>query len=142
MSDIVRNRSFYDGLKALVESAFPKKCANCGKTFSTASQFIEETKTIRQEATGLKQSVDDDNMTIVEMYRNCSCGSTLMDFFTDRRDVSDAGKKRRDLFNDMLPSLEKTGLNRAGARDCLLRLLRNQPTEDDRKIITMLNSSA
>ncbi len=119
----------------MAESAFPKQCKNCGKMFLTAAQFLAETETIRQGITGLKQSVDDDDMTIVEVYRNCTCGSTLMDFFSDRRDVSDGGKKRRDLFDQLLPHLQKKGLDYTEARNCLLRLLRGTASAEDRDMI-------
>jgi hypothetical protein len=74
----------------------------------------------------LKQSFDDNNNAIVEAYRNCPCGSTLMDFFSDRRDVSDAGQHRRQLFDKLLPHLQEKGMEKAAARDYLLRILRGQ----------------
>ena len=135
MSQISESGSFFEGLKALAESAFPKHCTNCGKVFQTADQFIEETKTIRQGITGLKQSIDDDDMTIVEVYRNCSCGSTLMDLFSNRRDISDIGNKRRRLFDKLLPHLESKGLSRTESRDYILRVLRGMATDADREVI-------
>lgn len=135
MNEALANSAFFEGLKALAESAFPKQCRNCGKMFLTADQFIAETEAIRQGTTGLKQSVDDDDMTIVEVYRNCTCGSTLMDFFSDRRDVSEGGKKRRDQFDGLLPHLQEKGLSYTEARDCLLRLLRGQASENDREML-------
>lgn len=136
MSDVSQNHVFFEGLNALTESSFPKHCNDCGKVFETANQFIAETKTARQGTSGLKQSVDDDKMTIVEVYRNCSCGSTLMEFFSDRRDTSDAGNKRRSLFNKLLLHLESKGLNQTESRDYLLRVLRGQATEADRELIS------
>ena len=135
MDDISKGGSFFEGLKALAESAFPKHCTNCGRKFETADQFIAETKTIREGITGLKQSVDDDDMTIVEVYRNCPCGSTLMDFFSNRRDISDVGNSRRSLFNKLLPHLESKGLRRTECRAYLLRVLRGLTTDADREVI-------
>jgi hypothetical protein len=108
-------------LRALVEASFPKRCRNCGKVYPTAADFLEQTR-----GTGLKQSLDDDDRTIVEVYRNCACGSTLMDFFSNRRDESPHGDRRRSLFNQKLAQLERTGMSRAEARDYLLKLLRGQ----------------
>jgi hypothetical protein len=135
MAEVSHSDSFFDGLKALVEAAFPKHCRNCGKVFETASQFIAETTSLYQDITGLKQSVDDDNLTIVEVYRNCPCGSTLMDFFSNRRDSSEDGARRRGLFNKLLPHLESKGLNEKESRNYLLRVLRGQATNADRVLI-------
>lgn len=88
----------FKGLKELSESAFPKKCANCGRLFESAEQFLLETQDINTSTTGLKQADDDDGSQILEVFRNCPCGSTLMEFFNDRRDLSDQGTKRRKKF--------------------------------------------
>ena len=118
---------FFAGLKALAEAAFPKRCASCGRIFPTADEFLRLTLELRGDTTGLKQGVDDDHVAIVEVYRNCLCGSTLMDFFSDRRDISAVGNDRRQLFNKLLPHLqEKKGMERRAARDYLLRVLRGQ----------------
>lgn len=117
---------FFDGLQALAASAFPKHCNNCGRMFGTAADFIQQTQAVRSNMSGLKQSFDDDNIAIVEAYRNCICGSTLMDFFSDRRDISDAGNKRRQLFDKLLPHLQGKGMGKKAAREYLLGLLRGQ----------------
>lgn len=114
----------FDGLKALVEAAFPKRCRNCGRSFDSATQFLADTEALRQGVSGLKQSVDDDAATIVELYRNCRCGSTLMDFFSNRRDASDAGGHRRVLFEKVMSHLETKGMTPAEGRACLLRVMR------------------
>ncbi|MTW09361.1 oxidoreductase [Pseudoduganella eburnea] len=122
----MEERLFFDGLHALAASAFPKHCNYCGRVFATATDFMRQTQSVRQDITGLKQSFDDDSVAIVEAYRNCPCGSTLMDFFSDRRDVSEAGGRRRELFDKLLPHLEEKGMDRAAAREHLLRLLRGR----------------
>jgi hypothetical protein len=126
MNDEILNQLIFDGLKALVEAAFPKHCKNCGRSFATAEEFLLRTQTVRSDISGLKQSVDDENVVIVEAYRNCMCGSTLMDLFSNRRDTSGAGQHRRDLFNKLLPHLQEKGLTRPAARAYLLQLLRGQ----------------
>lgn len=120
----------FDGLKALAEAAFPKRCRGCGREFNDAAQFLTETKSLRNGVSGLKQSVDDDAATIVEVYRNCTCGSTLMDFFNNRRDSSDAGLHRRGLFEKVISHLETKGMTRADGRAYLLRLMRGQNESD------------
>lgn len=118
--------NFAAGLRELAESAFPKSCRNCGRSYRTAQDFINETRPVRPGKSGLKQSYDDDETTIVELYRNCVCGSTMMDFFSDRRDLSAAGERRRSLFEKLLPHLQQKGMDLDQARDYLLQVLRGR----------------
>ncbi|MBL7048254.1 MAG: oxidoreductase [Nitrospira sp.] len=119
----------FQGLKELAESAFPKKCSTCGRTFDTAAQFLFETQSISESSAGLKESSDDDGATVVEVFRNCPCGSTLLDFFTDRRDVSEAGLKRRKRFGELLLFLMEHGVEHDTARTELLKVLRGGTSE-------------
>lgn len=122
----MEERLFFEGLHALAAAAFPKHCGYCGRVFATAQDFMQQTQSVRKDISGLKQSFDDDSVAIVEAYRNCLCGSTLMDFFSDRRDISEAGAWRRELFEKLLPHLQEKGMTQAGAREHLLALLRGQ----------------
>ncbi|MCG7870564.1 MAG: hypothetical protein N0C81_01335 [Candidatus Thiodiazotropha lotti] len=61
---------------------------------------------------------------IVELYRNCSCGSTLMEFFSDRRDTSEIGLRRRHLFDELLAQLVEMGIASEEARNELKLFLR------------------
>lgn len=127
--DTFKDKDLFAGLKALAESAFPKRCRNCGRVFEDAEQFLYETKHIDQSRSGLKQSWDDNDATIVEVYRNCLCGSTLMDFFSDRRDLSEFGIKRRDKFGKLVEQLVTRGWSNDLARTELLKLLRGEHSE-------------
>ena len=122
----MEERLFFEGLQALAASAFPKHCSYCGRVFATAHDFMEQTQSVRKDISGLKQSFDDDSVAIVEAYRNCLCGSTLMDFFSDRRDISESGARRRELFDKLLPHLQEKGMTLAVAREHLLALLRGR----------------
>lgn len=124
------NGDLFAGLRALAESAFPKRCPTCSRLFRTAEEFLQETQGIRTGVSGLKQSVDDDDVPIVEIYRNCLCGSTLMDFFSDRRDMSQEGLQRRKKFEELLSYVtHKYGLERQLARKELIKVLRGQTSE-------------
>lgn len=128
--------TLYAGLNALAASAFPKKCANCGRTFEDAETFIAETEKIRPNISGLKQSQYDDDSTIVELFRNCTCGSTLMDAFNDRRDLSEKGEKRRQRFEELMTYLaDKQGLDKNLARNELLKVMRGESSEILTKIL-------
>ncbi|WP_219134446.1 hypothetical protein [Janthinobacterium sp. UMAB-60] len=122
----MQEQLFFEGLRALAEAAFPKHCACCGRVFATADEFIGQTRAMRQNVSGLKQSFDDNNVAIVEVYRNCPCGSTLMDFFSDRRDTSEACQQRRLLFERLLPLLQEKGMERGAARAYLLQIVRGE----------------
>lgn len=117
------------GLNALAESAFPKRCRNCGAVFADVADYVKRTVPVSATRSGLKQSVDDDGRTIVELYRNCTCGSTLMDFFSDRRDLSEGGNRRRQRFAELLDYLIGRGLVREVARGELLKVMRGEKSE-------------
>lgn len=120
--------SLYSGLKALSESAFPKKCPSCGTSFNSAEEFIRESQAVHG-GSGLKSSIGDQDETIVELFRNCVCGSTLLDFFSERRDTSPQGLKRREIFGRILRFLETKGVPVATGRTELLRFMRGEHSE-------------
>jgi hypothetical protein len=121
-SDLFKN------LKALSESSFPKKCASCGEVYESADQFFQKTIDVAGRS-GLKSGEGDCGDQIVELFRNCNCGSTLMECFNDRRDMSKAGLKRRELFGRLLAMLENRGLPAGQARAELLKLIHGQQSD-------------
>ncbi len=122
------DNALFDGLKSLSESAFPKFCSCCGCRFNSAQEFLKETDKL-PKGSGLKASKDEDDHSVVELYRNCVCGSTLMDFFTDRRDTGERGFKRREKFGKLITLLGKRNLDTTSAPQELLKLLRGQRSE-------------
>lgn len=123
------HKGLFEGLKALAESTFPKRCGNCGRIFETAQQFLSETSDITTSRSGLKGFEDDDGAFVVEVFRNCPCGSTLMDFFGDRRDNTEAGNRRRKRFEELLDFLDKNGLDRNIARTELKNVMCGERSE-------------
>ena len=63
----------------------------------------------------------------IGLFRNCACGTTIMAFCHDRRDVSEAGLKRRELFGQLLQRLVDHGASQEVARRSLLAELRKAP---------------
>ena len=118
----------YLGLKCLSDRAFPKRCPCCGRHFATAADFIRSTETVRTGDSGLKSVRDESDRPMVELFRNCPCGSTLMDRFDDRRDLSEPGLRRRKLFGQFLRLLENRGMEAELAQVELLKLLRGEPS--------------
>ncbi len=115
----------FQGLKVLSESSFPKRCGHCGTVYQSAADFIAKTEEINGRS-GLKSSFDDDGSTLVELYRNCHCGSTLMDFFTERRDRSNRGLRRREKFSKLVKILTDNGLSNGDARQELKAWMRGE----------------
>lgn len=114
------------GLQALADNAFPKKCANCNRTYNSAEEYLRETESLNNK-TSIK-AIEDEEESFLELYRNCVCGSTLMDFFENRRDTTDKGLKRREAFGKVLSFLIAKGLNKKKAREELIKLIRGEKT--------------
>lgn len=116
----------FAGLQVLVEATFPKRCRTCGREYADATEFISATQQVRPDHAGLKQSLDDDGNPIVDLFRNCACGSTLLESFYNRRDLTDVGMKRRRRFEDLLAKLIGAGVDVVVARAELRKLMRGQ----------------
>lgn len=117
----------FASLHALVESTFPKRCRNCGREYADAATFIAATQPVSPGVAGFKASHDEHNHPILELFRNCPCGSTLLESFEDRRDDSAAGLRRRERFGALLGKLEAGGITRQAARHELLLMIRGEP---------------
>ncbi|MGH8354611.1 MAG: hypothetical protein ACRERY_13980 [Pseudomonas sp.] len=128
MSSITSHDAWFAGLKALSHDEFPKRCRNCGREFASEADYFQQTQAIRPEITGLK-AVEDDDGPLVEVFRNCVCGSTLLVSCASRRDDTEAGHSRRRLFDDLLGYLERYGIERAQARGELLRVASGERSE-------------
>ncbi len=124
-SEVDHPLDLFNGLKALSDASFPKKCSFCGEEYATVEEYVQKTEDVSGKS-GLKKGYDDDDKPIVELFRNCICGSTLMDCFNDRRDVSDDGLKRRELFGKLMRMLTDKGIDVAVARSELLKVLKGE----------------
>jgi hypothetical protein len=128
MNDNSKTTELFKGLKALSDASFPKRCANCGAEYESVKDYVQKTQDVSGQS-GLKKGYDDDGKPIVELFRNCVCGSTLMDCFNDRRQATEAGIKRRMLFDKLLKDLQQEGLKASSAREQLLKVLRGEHSE-------------
>jgi hypothetical protein len=128
MPSITSHDVWFAGLKALGNDDFPKRCRNCGRVFASEEDYFQQTQAIRPGITGLKAAVDEEG-PLVEVFRNCVCGSTLLVNCLSRRDDSAAGHSRRRLFNELLGYLVRHGVNRAQARIELLRVVAGERSE-------------
>lgn len=126
-SDLKKNSQLFKELKALSNASFPKRCASCGRKYASVEDFVNKTEDVSGQS-GLKKGYDDDDKPIVELFRNCVCGSTLLDFFGDRRDLSEAGLNRRKLFGELIEMLISKGVDADTARQELLKVVRGEPS--------------
>ncbi len=112
----------------MVESSFPKECANCGRVYENLEQYFRETKSLNgPDQSG--QSYGDEGFPIVVVSRNCTCGSTLMKVFDDRRDQTEEGRRKRVEFNELLGLLVASGLDEGLARAELRKAVRGEGSD-------------
>ncbi len=129
MPSIASHDEWCAGLKALSQDNFPKRCRNCGREFASEADYFQQTLAIRPDITGLKAVDDEEEGPLVEVFRNCLCGSTLLVSCASRRDHSAMGHRRRRLFAELLSYLERHGIERAQARNELLRVTSGERSE-------------
>lgn len=122
------NDSLFEHLMALENNSFPKKCPTCGAVYQNIEDFTRKTQHISGKS-GFKSAEGDEGETILELFRNCICGSTLLDFFSDRRDTSNNGEKRRLSFNKVLEHLVKNGVEIDKARSELKYYIKHKESE-------------
>ncbi|NOQ76599.1 MAG: oxidoreductase [Methylococcaceae bacterium] len=121
--------NYFKGLTALIKSAFPKKCRLCGRIYQTADDFLIKTDNMPNDRSSLKEAIEEDGTAIVEVFRNCRCGSTLMDEFNSRRDYSDTGLKNRLEFNNFLIILQNQHIPLEIARSEVRKLLQGKKSD-------------
>ena len=114
----------YVGLMSLIEGSFPKKCNNCNNVYKNVKEFLSQTESL-QRYSGLKES-SDDSKKILLLFRNCKCGSTLMECFQDRRDASGRGSLLREKFIQLLDELVTSGVELEVAEQVLKEKIRGK----------------
>jgi hypothetical protein len=117
----------FEGLRALLDSTFPKTCASCGYVYFSAEQFFIDTQDMPHGRSSLRSAIEDDGLIMVEVFRNCRCGSTLMDEFGCRRDQSEIGLKQRLAFDNILRAMQARNIAPDVARLEILKYLQGQP---------------
>jgi hypothetical protein len=124
-----KTQELYRGLRSMAKDSFPKKCPKCGKEYATVEDFFYETQSTWSES-GLKQGLSDDDRTIVEVFRNCDCGSTLMEVFQERRDASPLGIERRRLFGHLMEIvMNQARIETTVARNEIIKILRGDQSD-------------
>ena len=122
--------SLYAGLKAIWDTEFPKTCPRCGRVYHCFEEYLVDTTPIPQSSGLMGYEVGETGQQ-VGLFRNCACHTTILAFCHDRRDVSEAGNRRRQLFGELLNRLVDTGFSAQEARLKLLKALRTTPNIED-----------
>jgi hypothetical protein len=120
--------AFREGLQLLDEFSFPKTCSNCGKTYDTLEEFIAETEPVGHPS-GLSEMDFGTRPTIVGLYRNCVCRSTLVAGLKNRRGTSEQAVLAREQFDRLLALLEEQGVPRDVGRRELLKVMDGEESE-------------
>jgi len=110
----------------LDSGAFPKTCNNCKRVYLTDIDFLLQTTPtpcLPSDVKVVMGAAEDDSQIFLEVFRNCACGSTLMDYFHCRRDLSENGIRKRDIFETILKALENSGHNRVAGRAMIFEFI-------------------
>ncbi|MEI6279526.1 MAG: oxidoreductase [Verrucomicrobiae bacterium] len=121
--------SLYQGLRAIWNTEFPKTCPKCDRVYHSFEEYLVDTLPLHHSSGLMGYKVGDVGEQ-VGLFRNCACGTTIMAFCHDRRDLSESGYKRRELFAELMNRLIDNGISAQEARERLLKELRKAPDED------------
>lgn len=110
----------FEGLNPLKDKVFPKRCAKCGTVYESLTDFISRTDDL-PNSTGLQYFGEGQNSTA--LYRNCACQSTLIVLCNNRRDETERGIKRREIFEELYRMLLQVKPDAQYCREQLLKLL-------------------
>lgn len=118
--------SLYQGLRAIWDTEFPKTCPKCQRVYGSFEEYLVDTHPLEHSSGLMGYSIRNPEQQ-VGLFRNCECGTTIMAFCHDRRDISEAGNKRRELFGELMNRLIDHGASAEEARNRLLAELRHAP---------------
>jgi hypothetical protein len=128
-----------DGLQAIANEQFPRSCKSCGRFYESPKQYFEDADP-PATSNGLQEtSRDKQGRPGLQLFRHCPCGSTLLEFFKERRDLSPAGKRRREKFGEVMNVMTKAGLEFEIAQQELLKFLDGQESEIIQEYIQALS---
>ena len=118
--------AIHNDLLTIAKESFPKQCA-CGRRYENLEAFISGTEEVR-DGRGLFLDDDYAKGAVVDMVRNCACGSTLMVAFQSRRDLSAEGDSRRAIFGRLQHFFSLSGMDPQVARTELLKIGHGEPS--------------
>lgn len=99
------------------QMGFPVTCASCGKAYRTLEDFLAETRPLGNDAEAR-------NRPGLQVIRACACGAQVRVPAENRRDFSEPGEVRRQIFGELLDRLIASGMPADEARAKLLLTLK------------------
>lgn len=120
--------SLQQGLMMLIGTAFPRRCANCGRVYKTLEEFISKAKPLPRTHS-LKAIPDEVGNPASELNRSCVCGSTVLELVQERRALTPEGRKRRKIFGELMETLMQLGWSENDARAALLKTMNGEKSE-------------
>lgn len=111
---------------AINPKAFPKTCGKCKKVYKDDISFLKETTKAANASSDIKviREANIDGVDVfLEVFRNCQCGSTLMETFHCRRDLTELGIRKREIFDTLLKGLKRSGYKAEDARMLILEFI-------------------
>jgi len=118
LSGSEHSSALFKGLIAFEKASFPKVCAVFGKSYNSSEEYCSQTAIV-SGTQDLRFVDDEEDGRFLELFRNCTCGSTLLECFKDRRQ-SDS---RRKIFGELMALLVEEGRTDNEARVELLNFL-------------------
>ncbi len=94
---------------------FPVTCGACGKTYRTLEDFLAETRALENNAEGRPG---------LQVIRSCACGASVRVPSENRRDFTEPGEVRRQIFGELQDRLMASGMPPDEARAKLLLTLK------------------
>ena len=117
----------YKLLQERLRTSFPKKCDNCGKLYESSEAFLKTTQSLRP-AERLKRLIQEDDGSLMQLFRHCLCGGVILDDFGNRRDESTVGDRKRALFDQLIEQVTTQGVSTPMAKKELRKVLRGKPS--------------
>ena len=119
--------SLQQGLMTLIGTAFPRRCSNCGRVYESLEDFLNHAKPIPRQHE--LKVIGNEGNPAAGLNRSCECGSTMLELVQERRDLSSDGKKRRQIFGQLMGILKEMGWSENDARSALIKTMNGEKSE-------------
>lgn len=120
-------------LKSLIQYSFPVECTNCGRAYATLDQYLSQSKVLLQRRSRVTWFDHNDN-SFTDIHRNCQCGSRLRVVINERRDKSESGIRKREIFDQLYKIFIAEGMETNCVRQELLKISHGEESEILKKI--------
>ena len=115
-------------LKSLIQYSFPVECTNCGRVYATLDQYLSQSEVLPQRRSRVTWFDHNDN-SFTDIHRNYHCGSRLRVVINERRDKSESGIRKREIFDQRLKIFIAEGLETHCVRQELLKISHGEESE-------------